>query len=115
MNSNGNYPPGAARDPEAPWNREPAPLAEVLVVETLTRKADIQLPRSVHPCDADKDDARQAYLDQHPTLEQTLARCQCVLRTLIRNRANFVGDIHLPRLLMECEGWATEDTEVDWF
>lgn len=104
-----NYPPGAARDPRAPYN-EPVPKEwEVEAVETVT-KADYVLLT----CDPGGHRLWDEWQEQHLSVEQCLRQASTVINQLYNNQKpnRFFAKVDLAVLLDEMAGWETDNIEV---
>ena len=122
-----NYPPGAANDPMAPYNRDDAPEVDVTARETLVKETcilsqgshavmewDIDPDSGRYVCGAcyEHDDLKDDFLDQERTASQCLQDCCKVLRQLIKDGTTFYANIYLPTLLSDCKDWEQEEFDV---
>ena len=121
-----NYPPGAAHDPNAPYNQEEPPEVEVLVRTVLVKETVMTCSGAhfVEEWEQEPDgsvshtgcweypDLEKEYRDQARTARQALDACCKVLRQLIKDGHSFYASVYLPRLLDECEDWDDEEFTV---
>ena len=103
-----NYPPGAANDPDAPYNQQDPPEVEVSVTEKLV-KEDVIYTRY-----RDSGDVESDWHDQRRTAEQCLADAARVLKALYeaqRPKCMFAG-VNIGQLWDDCSGWEQVELEV---
>ena len=125
-----NYPPGAANDPNAPYNQSDPPEVDVTVTEKLVKETCIQSDGGhyVDECDYDPAEGRsirtsyyepgdlsEDFRNQCRTASQCIADCCEVLRELIKHGFTFSskGDLYLRQLLSDCEDWEQEKLEIE--
>lgn len=121
-----NYPPGAAHDPTAPYNREEAPEVDVTVKELLVKQTCILSCGGHYETDCDHDptegrsvstsywepgDVEEEFKNQCRTAESCLADCCKVLSALKQAGIRFVAKVNIESLLDDCEGW--EEVELE--
>jgi hypothetical protein len=101
-----NYPPGAANDPNAPYNQEDPPEVEVTVTETLVKVTYIYSYSSR---------VAEVYKNDHRTAEQCLNDSYRVIKALYDERKpnRFYEHVDLLHLLDDLEGWQTEEFSVN--
>ena len=99
-----NYPPGAANDPNAPYNQDDPEEVEVVVRTEMKR-----LTTMVCTGRPLLDD----YRNQRLTLGEALSAACLVLRELKRQGLTFVGGVHVGALLSDCEDWEEEELRVE--
>jgi hypothetical protein len=125
-----NYPPGAANDPNAPYNQEDPPEVEVTVTETLVKEMCICSYGSHTGVDYEYDpdegraiavpyvehaDLAEDYKNDHRTAGQCLNDSYRVIKALYDERKpnRFYEHVDLLRLLDDLEGWQTEEFNVN--
>ena len=124
---NNNYPPGAANDPNAPYNEVPMPEVEVKVTAKLYKETVVFAEK--HDCveyeiDPDTgrrvgihytecDDVREAYEDQEYTPDEIMQNCIKVCQELIKEQKPWFAHVNIQKLMDSCEGWAQEELEVE--
>ena len=125
--NNDNYPPGAANDPNAPYNEVHGAevdvvIRTVMVKETVVESSDAHLVDEWEvDCDGgytheqfmEHGDLKEDYLNQSRTLRQALEACCTVLEQLVKDGHRRYAGIYVPTLLDECEGWDDEEFSVE--
>ena len=122
-----NYPPGAANDPNAPYNEVPMPEVEVKVTAKLYKETVVFA--ETHDCveyeiDPDTgrrvgihymecDDVREAYEDQEYTPDEIMRNCIKVCQELIKEQKRWFAHVNIQKLMDSCEGWEQEELEVE--
>ena len=99
-----NYPPGAAHDPLAPYNREDPPELEITVKETLTKDFTV----NAWP----EEDIAEVKNYWCNTAASTLEKCSKVLSALEKIGIRFIEHIDISALLDDCVGWSYEEEEI---
>ena len=122
-----NYPPGAANDPNAPYNQEDPPVVEVTVRETLIKETSISscCGHWVNDYEYDPDEGRSigtSYYEagnvEEDFKEQSRTACQClqvccmVLRQLLKDGKRFYGRVNIASLLDDCDNWEQEEIVI---
>lgn len=122
-----NYPPGAANDPNAPYNEVPMPEVEVKVKAVLTKETVVFA--ATHDCveyeiDPDTgrrvgysyeecDDVRAAYEDQEYTPSEIMSNCIKICQQLIKDQKRWYAHVNIQKLMDSCDGWEEEELEVE--
>lgn len=96
--TSGNYPPGAANDPFAPWNQdEPDPK-----IYDVTASFSLSKPFAVTSDDDCDESIRQEIVENYKTpldlINELKMRLQCELEL-------DPTDMSIRELIKECEGW----------
>ena len=122
-----NYPPGAANDPNAPYNQEEIPEIDVTVKQLLVKDTCIQSygghyevdseydpteGRYVHSQSWEPGNVEEDFLEQCRTAAGCLADCCKVLAALKQAGIRSVAKVNIETLLDDCEGWEHEELEV---
>ena len=122
-----NYPPGAAHDPNAPYNQEEIPEIGVNVKEVLVKETCIQSYGGHYEVDSEYDPTEGRYVhsqywepgnveedfrEQCRTAAGCLADCCKVLSALKQAGIRQVAKVNIDTLLDDCEGWEHEELEV---
>ena len=122
-----NYPPGAANDPNAPYNEVEAPEVDVTLTAKMVKLTCIESSGAHLVTDYERDpdggvirtsywehpDLQEEYENQSRTLQQALTACCMVLRQLIKDKNRWYAGIYLPTLLDECDEWECEEFTVE--
>ena len=123
-----NYPPGAAKDPSAPYN-QPVDTETNVFVTTKMVKAFGLLNVHRHVCTeyeidpdtgrrvpyhfTEADDLAEAFDAQERHLDEVLLRCFRVCEQLIIDGHRFYANINIPNLMEECSDWGEESFDID--
>jgi len=122
-----NYPPGAANDPNAPYNQEEIPEIGVTVKQVLVKETCIQSYGGHYEVDSEYDPTEGRYVhsqywepgnveedfrEQCRTASDCLADCCKVLAALKQAGIRSVAKVNIETLLDDCEGWEHEELEV---
>lgn len=103
----GNYPPGAANDPNAPYNQEDNPTKEVDVYYSQILSKDVHLNEAEYdPYDEEFINLVDSYNKECASPIELINKLKTILET---------GKlpIHKDYWLKQCEGWVETDTETD--
>lgn len=104
-----NYPPGAAHDPDAPYNEPIARDVDITVSATMVKETSLMLKPFVDHHDVD---IGNEFIEQCRTPEQIIEDCMRICRELIMSGCRIYAGIRLMDLKQDCEGWAMEDINV---
>ena len=122
-----NYPPGAANDPNAPYNQEDPPEIDVTVKQLLVKDTCIQSYGGHYEVDSEYDPTEGRYVhsqswepgnveedfrEQCRTAADCLADCCKMLAALKQAGIRSVAKVNIETLLDDCEGWEHEELEV---
>ena len=133
-----NYPPGAANDPNAPYNQEDPPVVEVTVREMLIKETSISscCGHWVNDYEYDPDEGRSvgtSYYDEGNVAEdfqnqqryafQCLRDCAKVLPVMLKELNDYrkllglkpsriIEHIYVDELARDCEDWECEESDV---
>ena len=105
-----NYPPGAANDPNAPYNEVDAPEVDVTVTKESEREPDGSISRNWY---WEYPDLEEDYRNQSRTLKQALDACCKVLEQLKKDGQRWYAGVYIPTLLDECDEWDCEEFTVE--
>ena len=123
-----NYPPGAANDPQAPYNERPTEETEVTVRTSLIKETVVETSEGhwVHETEIEPDgtrstvsffepdvDLKEAFLDAHRPAIQIIRDCEKICPQLIQVGNRYFADIYLPALADDCQDWEEDEFEVD--
>ena len=122
-----NYPPGAANDPNAPYNEEDAPEVDVTVTAKMVKLTWIESSGAhlVKESEREPDgsisrnwyweypDLEEDYRNQSRTLKQALDACCKVLEQLKKDGQRWYAGVYIPTLLDECDEWDCEEFTVE--
>ena len=123
-----NYPPGAANDPQAPYNERPTEETEVTVKTSLIKETVVETSEGhwVHETEIEPDgtrstvsffepdvDLKEAFLDAHRPAIQIIRDCEKICTQLIKVGNRYFADIYLPTLADDCQDWEEDEFEVD--
>ena len=100
-----NYPPGAAHDPNAPYNEDPCPEIDVTVRATLVKDTVV----------AGRYESRIAdyFSDQQKSPIELIRALEKIVTQLMKaQKLRFYARYNLRELLDDCEGWENEKLEV---
>ena len=123
MYDNYNYPPGADT-PDAPWNQpgEPEPIeVSIGVTVTLTHETKVETTNYINGEDGDElldsyGDLNVLYGKQHNTIPQLLDELKKYVKgELAGGDLTYSRKQELMDMLLDCDGWAQEETEVDGY
>jgi asparagine synthetase B (glutamine-hydrolysing) len=120
MYDNYNYPMGADT-PDAPWNQhEPDPIeVSIGVTVTLTHETTVETTNYANGEDGDElfdgyGELNVLYGEQHMTIPQLLDELKKYIKgELAGANVTYQRKQELMDLLLDCEGWTEEETEVD--
>ena len=120
------YPAGAYNDPNAPYNEVEYPAIEVEcdVTVSLMKKVVIETDNYIADCDDYGEVCGYELQSSYAELADMVNEQHHSIPYLLDELAKYIkgelqGDIsrsrrrHLERMLEECEGWETVETEVD--
>lgn len=125
-----NYPPGAANDPNAPYNQHDIPEKdfEVIICQSLSKVATVTTSdyNPIKECDEDGyycyDDTSetnwsQAYKESCYDCLELINELKDITDTILANWDNFKDYIAKPwskiyRINEDCQGWQLDDSEV---
>ena len=123
-----NYPPGAANDPNAPYNQSDPPEVDVTVTEKLVKETCIQSDgghyveeseydpaegRSFRISHYEPGDLSEDFRNQCRTAEQCLNDCAKVLKALYGADISFVNHVDIRALYHDCCGWEQEEFDIE--
>ena len=122
-----NYPPGAANDPNAPYNETLAQEVDVTVRTRLTK--DTCIFANTHDCveweiDPDTgrregihfveyDDVKENYENQEDSPYQIIQKCLTICLQLKRDGQRRYAGVNIERLADSCDGWEEEELTVE--
>ena len=127
MNTDGNYPPGAANDPNAPWNERETPEKEfeVCITQTLSKTVKVTTNNYIpdggvdddghYYLDADTSDTnwREVYKNSHYTPLELIERFRDFLKSTLQDPlGGTLKYAHRIMLIEECENWIEDETEI---
>ena len=121
-----NYPPGAANDPNAPYNEVPPTEVEVTVTTRLYKETVIYC--DTHKCveyeiDPDTgrreaiqytecDNVKERYEEQEDSPYYIMRKCIKICRKLREDGHRYYAGINLCDLIESCAGWEEEEVTV---
>ena len=123
-----NYPPGAANDPQAPYNERPTEEVEVTVKTSLIKETVVETSEGHMVCETEIEpdgtrshvsffepdvDLKEAFLDAHRPAIQIIRDCEKICTQLIKVGNRYFADIYLPTLADDCQDWEEDEFEVD--
>ena len=123
-----NYPPGAANDPQAPYNERPTEETEVTVKTSLIKETVVETSEGHMVCETEIEpdgtrstvsffepdvDLKEAFLDAHRPAIQIIRDCEKICTQLIKVGNRYFADIYLPALADDCQDWEEDEFEVD--
>lgn len=123
-----NYPPGAANDPNAPYNQSDPPEVDVTVTEKLVKETCIRSYGGHYEADWEYDAAEgrnvcsqywdpgnteEDFREQCRTAEQCLADCARVLKGLVAAGISFIDHVDIRNLYNDCLDWEQEEFEIE--
>lgn len=110
----GNYPPGAANDPNAPWNQKDLPkkLFSVAVSCSLSKDVDIS------SINYDFDDKLDCPWDDYTESEYTPSEIiefakQCAEYMLSNKDYKVKSKYGLKKMINSCTGWNTDEENIE--
>jgi hypothetical protein len=127
MNTDGNYPPGAANDPNAPWNEKETPEKEFEVCITQTLSKSVKVTTNDYIPDEGVDDDGHYYFDtdtsdtdwdevysesNHYTPLQLIEKFKKYLEIELAIAGNTKDKKKLEHLIEECDNWCMDDIEI---
>lgn len=127
MNTDGNYPPGAANDPNAPWNEKETPEREfeVCITQTLSKTVKVTTNNYIpdggvdedghYYFDADTSDTnwKEVYKDSHYTPLELIEKFRDFLKSTLQDQlGGTLKYAHRIMLIEECENWIEDETEI---
>ena len=104
-----NYPPGAANDPNAPYNQEDVEM-EVLITQKLEKTTSILTSNPNGQWS--KEALTEAYQNQNRTALEVINACKIVVQELLSSGHHWYARTWLPALLEDCKGWEEVETEL---
>ena len=104
-----NYPPGAANDPNAPYNQEDVEM-EVLITQKLEKTTSILTSNPNGQWS--KEALTEAYQLQNRTALEVINACGAVIQEMISRGHHWYARTWLPTLLEDCKDWEEVETEV---
>ena len=122
-----NYPPGAANDPNAPYNEVHGAEVDVLV-RTVMVKGMVLESSDAHlvdewevDCDGgythqqfmEHGDLKEDYRNQWRTLRQALEACCKVLQQLVNDGQRSYAGVYITKLLEEGSEWDDDEFTVE--
>ena len=122
MYNNFDYPAGADT-PEAPWNEKlpPEKTFNVCISQTLSKCTEVNT-RDYQPeydeedghtyADTSETDWKRVYKEEHYTPKDFIEASKTLALYLIEQGKNRIEDINLKNLLVECEEWCVDETEI---
>ena len=124
-----NYPPGAAHDPNAPYNEPMEPECEVSVREVLVKATTVFGVETIQCCDYEYDpdtgrrvavpytetvgDADEAFRDQYRTAAEIIIACQRLCRQLLKDGHTVYAGVPVADLRDDCDGWDEEELNIE--
>lgn len=103
----GNYSPGTAKDPSAPWNQVDLPTkeAEVYVEQILSKEAHL-CEAEYDPYEEDFTDLRESYKEECETPIELINKFKSVLESgkIPYNKEYWIE---------QCKGWSETETTVE--
>ena len=127
MNTDGNYPPGAANDPNAPWNEKETPEKEfeVCITQTLSKTVKVTTNDYIPDSGVDDDghyyfdtdtsdtDWKKAYKGSHYTPLELIEKFRDFLKSTLQDPlGGTLKYAHRIMLIEECENWIEDETEI---
>lgn len=127
MNTDGNYPPGAINDPNAPWNEKETPEKEfeVCITQTLSKTVKVTTNDYIpdggidddghYYFDADTSDTdwKKAYKGNHYTPLELIEKFRDFLKSTLQDPlGGTLKYAHRIMLIEECENWIEDETEI---
>lgn len=127
MNTDGNYPPGAANDPNAPWNEKETSEKEfeVCITQTLSKTVKVTTNDYIPDGGIDDDghyyldidtsdtDWKKAYKSSHYTPLELIEKFRDFLKSTLRDPlGGTLKYAHRIMLIEECENWIEDETEI---
>ena len=127
MNTDGNYPPGAINDPNAPWNEKETPEKEfeVCITQTLSKTVKVTTNNYIpdggvdddghYYLDADTSDTnwREVYKNSHYTPLELIEKFRDFLKSTLQDPlGGTLKYAHRIMLIEECENWIEDETEI---
>lgn len=110
----GNYPPGAANNPDAPWNQEDPPekLFSITVSCSLSKDADVT------STEYDSDDRLNYPWDDYTESEYTPSEIiefakQCAEYMLSNKDYKVKSKYGLKKMIDSCTGWNTDEENAE--
>jgi hypothetical protein len=115
------YPAGAYSDPNAPFNQhDPDPIeVSIGVTVTLTHETTVETTNYANGEDGDElldgyGELNVLYGEQHMTIPQLLDELKKYIKgELAGGNVTYSRKQELVSMLLDCEGWTQEETEVD--
>ena len=117
------YPAGAYSDPNAPFNQhDPDPIeVSIGVTVTLTHETTVETTNYANGEDGDElldgyGELNVLYGEQHMTIPQLLDELKKYIKgELAGGNVTYTRKQELVSMLLDCEGWTQEETEVDGY
>ena len=113
-----NYPPGAARDPRAPYNQPMETEVEVVATATLQCSTEL-LIETEHYALSDggyeipDSDLQEYFENVNLTPQEILIKCLKIVNALIKaNHCTFAG-VHLVSMRIALQDWSQEELRVE--
>ena len=125
--TDGNYPPGAANDPNAPWNEKETPEKEfeVCITQTLSKTVKVTTNDYIPDGGIDDDghyyldtdtsdtDWKEVYKDEHYTPIQLIKLFKESLQSTLQDYPEHSSKAsRIKHLISECGEWSEDETEI---
>lgn len=110
----GNYPPGAANNPLAPWNQEDPPEKSFNVAVSCSLSKDVEVTSTYYGLD----DALECPWDDYATSEYTPSEIiefakQCAEYMLSNRDFKVKSKYGLKKMVVSCTGWNTDEENAE--
>ena len=103
-----NYPPGAANDPDAPYNEIPPREVGIVIHTTMTKETTAFLDEG--------DDYREGWWKdevEDSGLSSVLNRCEKIVKQMRREGHCYYAGVNLLELEQDCHDWLEEKSETE--
>ena len=124
---NSNYPPGAANDPNAPYNERPLKEVDVTVKTSLIKETVVETSEGHYVCETEiepdgsratvgfyetDEDLKETFLNAHRSAIQIIRDCEKICKELAKNGIRFYAGIFLPTLIDDSQNWEEEEISI---
>lgn len=114
FNTLSNYPPGAAKDPAAPWNEVEPPEESFNVVVSYSLSREAEVFSQDYNDQEELNSPLQAYEQSYKTLEELLAFTKEAAQYFLQHQDfNLRSKLALQSILQSAVGWTTDASDAE--
>lgn len=110
----GNYPPGAANDPNAPWNEKDQPEKPFSVAVSCSLSKDIDVTSTEYDSDDKLDCPWNDYTESEYTPSEIIEFAKKCAEYMLSNKDYKVKSKYgLKKMIDSCTGWNTDEENAE--